>query len=188
MKKILQKFISFFLIIILFLWSSLSSFWYSENFYKDTFWLKETINTDIELREKYHIKQEIDTSYWKVYLLVDKEKAKNIYEERAVWVWDLVDIWMAVSSWAKLFWEPSWENAWWAILDTVSLTPLIPSIRWLKNVNQVLEKIKEYASKSKRNFENVLKHFKTWREYIRKIYINRLFPKLNTFSYNKNNR
>ena len=101
---------------------------------------------------------------------------------------DLVDIWMAVSSWAELFWEPSWWNAWWAVLDTVALLPLIPSLRGLKSTPIILEKIKTYAKSSKANFEKVLSKFKTWREYIQKLFKNRLFPKLVYFWNIKINR
>lgn len=126
MKNILKKFISFILIVILFLGSTLSAFWNNQNIiYENLNSPKEIIKTESELREKYYIKWEIDTPYWKAYLMIEKSKI-NQYETRAVWFWDLVDIWMAVSSWAKLFWEPSWENAWWAVLDTVALAPLIP--------------------------------------------------------------
>lgn len=88
---------------------------------------------------------------------------------------------MAVSSWAKLFWEPNWENAWWAVLDTISLVPLIPSLKHVRNSNEALQKIKEFVSKSKTNFEKVLTKFKTWRDHIRKIYRKKYFFKIIRF-------
>lgn len=67
---------------------------------------------------------------------------------------------MAVSSWAKLFGEPNFENASWAVLDTVSLLPVIPSLRYAKNAKEASEMIARYAKQSQSNMQRVVNAFK----------------------------
>lgn len=59
-----------------------------------------------DIKQDYNIASEVNTPYGKMYFL----KKKGEISTRAVGFWDVVDIAMAIDSWAKLFNEPTWEN------------------------------------------------------------------------------
>jgi len=53
--------------------------------------------------------------------------------------WDITDIAFAIASWVDLVVEPSWENAGSALLDTVGLLPIIPSLGGIKRGANLLD-------------------------------------------------
>lgn len=177
MKNIFQKFLSLLLIVIISFATSLevlaqnniSSFWnISETLNPNSFsenTPKKAYATEEEMKQDYYIISEMDTPYGKIYYM----KKKGEVSTRASF-WDVVDIGMAISSWAKLFGEPSWENAWWAILDTASLLPAIPSLRYVKNADEAAKKIAEYAKRSQENAKRVMNSFRNGKEWIQKLF------------------
>lgn len=140
MKNIIKKIISFLLIITLFVWTSLNSFWFNSN-----------IKNDIK---DYNIILEKESSFWKIYYITEK------YESRAISPWDVADVIMAWDSWAELFNEPSWSNFWWAILDTAAIAPLVPSTSWIRKWWKKVLKDDALKNLSKKDKEKVKKAIK----------------------------
>jgi len=54
--------------------------------------------------------------------------------------WDVVDIIFWAWSVKDFIQQPSWENAGWLTLDTLSLAPIMPSAGWIRRAGQVLSK------------------------------------------------
>lgn len=175
MKNVFQKFLAILLLVLISFSSTLEVF-AQNNFvnFSESLNISEKISdlqskkeyqTEEEMKRDYDIISEMNTPYGKMYYMKKKWEVST----RATF-WDVVDIGMAISSWAKLFGEPNWENAWWAVLDTASLLPIIPSLRHVKNVEEATKKISEFAKKSEGNRKRIINAFRTGRESIEKIF------------------
>lgn len=101
--------------------------------------LNQNVDIKMELEKDYCIRWEKNTQYWKVYLLSKKSGSCDIQERASFW--DVTDIAMAWISWAQFFNDNSWKNFGWAILDTVSLLPLIPSLSYVRNSDEAIKLI-----------------------------------------------
>lgn len=91
----------------------------------------------------YAVIEKDKSSYGEVYYVVEKYKLR----ERSFW--DLVDVVMAGASWADFFKDPSWSNLGWAVLDTASILPLLPSTAYVRKGGKILLKIDEVAKFAK---------------------------------------
>lgn len=91
----------------------------------------------------YAVIEKDNSSYGEVYYVVEKYKLR----ERSFW--DLVDVVMAGASWADFFKDPSWSNLGWAVLDTASILPLLPSTAYVRKGGKILLKIDEVAKFAK---------------------------------------
>ena len=79
-----------------------------------------------EPNESITIIGEVDSSFGKVYYIKDADSI----QPRSFW--DITDIVMSGVSWAEFFGEPSFKNLGWAVLDTVSIAPIIPSSAYIR--------------------------------------------------------
>lgn len=91
----------------------------------------------------YTVIEKDNSSYGEVYYVVEKHKLR----ERSFW--DVVDVVMAGVSWADFFKDPSWSNLGWAVLDTASILPLLPSTAYVRKGGKILLKIDEVAKFAK---------------------------------------
>jgi len=55
--------------------------------------------------------------------------------------WDALDFVFAGMSWAEMINDPSWKNFGWAVVDTASLLPLVPSSGYFRQGSKVLVKL-----------------------------------------------
>lgn len=94
-------------------------------------------------QSEYAILETSKSSYGDIYYVVEKSKLR----ERAFW--DVVDVLMAGASWADFFKDPSWKNLGWAVLDTASILPLLPSTAYVRKGGKILLKIDEVAKFAK---------------------------------------
>lgn len=91
----------------------------------------------------YAVIEKNNSSYGEVYYVVEKHKLC----ERSFW--DVVDVVMVGVSWADFFKDPSWSNLGWAVLDTASILPLLPSTAYVIKGGKILLKIDEVAKFTK---------------------------------------
>lgn len=124
MKKIIVKMMSF--ILILSMMSTTTPVFASE-----------------AVETKYSVVKTDETPYGTVFYV----KEDNVIQPRSFW--DVIDILMAGSSWAKLFSDPSWGNFGWAVLDTAALLPVLPSSAYFREGGKVLLKVDEVAKFAK---------------------------------------
>ena len=94
MKNFLKKLISTLLVFTLFSRTFLPTFWFNDNKVNSN--IEQNIKTELE--KNYKIKYTNNTSYWKAYILWDKNQ---IWEDR--FIWDLIDFAMAGWSWSDFF-------------------------------------------------------------------------------------
>jgi hypothetical protein len=55
-------------------------------------------------------------------------------------IWDFIDFIFAAWSWGDFIAKPSWGNFGWAMLDTVCLLPLIPSVGYVTRPAKIISK------------------------------------------------
>ena len=109
--------------------------------------------------ENYTVFHKEETKYGTVYYTVPTP----VIRERAFW--DVVDVVMAGISWADFFNEPSWANFGWAVLDTASILPGLPSTAYFRKGGKVVLKMDEVAkfaktTKGKKLIQGALKAYK----------------------------
>lgn len=155
MKNFLKKLISTLLVFTLFSSTFLPTFWFNDNKVNSN--IEQNIKTELE--KTHYIRWEVDTPYWKLYFISDKSKSSQ-YQSRTFW--DLVDIAMAWASWAKLLWDPTWENFWVAIIDTAWLLPFIPSLSTVRNSAEAAQAIAKAYKTNKKVKDKINATKKVW--------------------------
>ena len=60
-------------------------------------------------------------------------------------IWDFIDIGFCVWSWGDMISDPSWGNLGWALLDTVCLLPLVPSVGYITRPTKIISKSSKAA-------------------------------------------
>ena len=101
--------------------------------------------------DNYKVISIVQTESWPMYYISSKYSDRN--------VWDVADILMAWWSWKDFFDEPSFWNFWWAVLDTASLLPLLPSSAYFRKWWKTFIKQDELKKFAKT---------KNWKEAIKK--------------------
>lgn len=146
MKNFIKKLVSVLLVFTLFSNTFLPTFWFNGNKLNSS--VEQNIKTELE--KNYKIKYTNNTSYWKAYILWDKNQ---IWENR--FIWDLIDFAMAGWSWHDFFKVPSLKNLSFAVLDAAAILPFVPSTRYIRTAADVLDIAKDI--KKLRWWENFLK-------------------------------
>lgn len=149
MKVYLKKILSFILALSM-------TLGISSNAFAATLTKSPTTN---ELNMSFEVITYEETDYGFLYYI----KQNNKPQSRTFW--DVLDIAMAGSSWSKLLKEPSWGNFGWAILDTASLLPLLPSTAYVREGGKVLLKADDFlkfskTSKGKAAIKSAMKTYK----------------------------
>ena len=101
----------------------------------------QTIVTDDS--RSFTVLSSTETNYGTMYFVKENDKPQPRM------LLDILDIAMAGASWSDLLKDPSWSNFGWAVLDTASLLPFLPSTAYVRKGGKVFLKADDFLKLAK---------------------------------------
>lgn len=79
--------------------------------------------------------------------------------------WDILDCFMAALSWEEFVSNPSWAGFGWAVADTISLLPGIPSVSYVRRGLEIADTVQD-ISKSMRKIQDAAETLPRGNNYV----------------------
>ena len=79
--------------------------------------------------------------------------------------WDILDCFMAALSWEEFVSNPSWAGFGWAVADTISLLPGIPSVSYVRRGLEIADTVQD-ISKSMRRIQDAAETLPRGNNYV----------------------